>query len=88
MAFAIALSGDFKSHSHTVNVRHPDAASLRLFRLSRALFASSFGPQYSRLERGRRTLGQLWRCQKHPFTKMAFRWRTNTRSGLPGSERR
>ena len=72
MAFAIASSGDFKSHSQIVNVRQPAEASLRLFRLSRFLFASSFGPQYPTFERGRRRLGQLCKCQKQPLTKIAF----------------
>ena len=57
-----------------------------MFNLSRSLLASSFGRQYSSLERGTcPCLQALWQCQKQPFTKMIFRERGKTRSGLPGS---
>ena len=64
VAFAVARSTCRVSHSHIVNARQPSAASIRRFRASRALFASSFGIQYSRLDCGHLddSFWHLWRC--------------------------
>ena len=88
MALAKAWSRILSSHSHTVNTCHPSAVSFRRFLVSRFLFASSFGIQYARFDFGLCDgFWHLWRCQKHPCTKIAFLRLGNTMSGVPGRDR-
>jgi hypothetical protein len=77
------------SHSQIISTRHPMFSSAATARASRSTFAASLGSQYSLRLFGleaRRQPG-CW-CQKHPWTKIANRWRGNTTSGRPGRSRR
>ena len=72
------------SCSHTLMTCHPAATRADVFRASRAMFPSIFGPQYAVFDFGRvPCIGQP--CQKQPSTNMASRTRVNTISGRPGS---
>lgn len=72
------------SHCHTTSVAHPSDSSCSLFVLSRFTLASNFGRQYSRRDLGSCPFGHPCQCQKHPCTKIAFRYFGRTMSGLPG----
>lgn len=62
-----------------------------MFRSSRSTFLISFARHHSVRVFGStalRHVGSLWWCQKHPWTRIAFRRRGNTTSGQPGRSRR
>lgn len=71
-------------HCQTVSTAQPMDFSSDLFRLSRALFRSNFGPQNSGLDFGGLPMRQPWACQKQPLTKITFFRDGKTISGVPG----
>ncbi len=77
------------SHSQIIRTLHPAAFSASSAARSRAIFASNFAAQKSVLVFGVVAPRQpACRCQKHPCTKIAIRWRGRTMSGRPGRSRR
>jgi hypothetical protein len=71
-------------HAHTVKTRQPRSRSARLFRLSRALFASILDNQYVTFVVGTLPATHRCPCQKHPWTKTTALYLGNTKSGRPG----
>lgn len=81
-------SSDLTSHSHAVITVHPARRSAASLWQSRCTFLSNFERQNSTRVPGTvANLHPACRCQKHPWTNTAARWRGNTRSGVPGKVR-
>jgi len=74
-------------HCQTVKTSQPSERKSALFRLSRARFPISFGPQNSNLDLGGRPIGHRWVCQKQPLTKITLPRAGKTMSGFPGRSR-
>lgn len=77
------------SHSQMTATRHPTAFRRSCVRASRSMLSANFSAQNAA-----RVLGVVvreqpgCRCQKHPWTKTAFRSFGKTKSGVPGRLRR
>ena len=77
------------SHSHTTSTRQPSLASAIRTRSSRRRLASNFAAQNSGRVVGMLALTQpRCLCQKQPWTNMTALRDGNTRSGVPGKDRR
>lgn len=75
-----------RSHSQTVNTRHPAAYSSFLTRSSRSLFLRIFSSQNLMFDFGSRPAAHpTCPCQKQPLTITTVRYRLSTISGFPGS---
>ena len=72
------------SHPHISTTLQPKSSSWAFLFLSRFWFSANFSSQNSLWVSGMLARLQVWRCQKHPCTKITVLYLGKTRSGFPG----